>query len=621
MLKLGVYYRSRNFDTARYFYQRALEESQHHGYARGMVAAYAGAGVTYGMEGEYPQAIIHFEKALAKARESNIPDLVFNQYNSLGIVYKRLGDYPRSYEWYNKAMALADSLQDPLKIADNQFSIAVLHDMMDEPDKALTLLRESLKNYTKAGRPVMSNIYNSIGVILAKANNYDSALHYYFIALEMDRKVDKKEAELIVMNNIGNAYRKTKRYKEAEKILLDALHEAEKVRLNQAKADILYNLSKTYVAQRQTDLALEYALKMLDLSKSLGSFLQIGEAYEVLSHIFEQKQDNTTALKYYKDFKAYQDSLFNQNKTKEFKTQQTMFDVYKKDQELAKQELELTYLNEKALLDKKWKFMLKASSALLLFTLLLLYQRYRHRLRHNELLKSKNAVIVSQKQHIEEMNETLEKRMLRAQMNPHFIFNSLSSIQHFVTVNDKASALKYLTKFSNLLRSVLETSTGVQVTLAEEIELIKIYLELESLRFDNEFKYEIKVDQRLDIYNLEIPLLLIQPYIENAILHGLLPSAKEDKLLNVTFEATDNAMRVSIEDNGIGRKAAQVIKEKKGYKKQSLGMSVTQKRLEMLEKNKDTTAAVTVADLYRDNGEPEGTRIIINIPQPINGES
>ncbi|WP_353779459.1 histidine kinase [Winogradskyella sp. 3972H.M.0a.05] len=202
-------------------------------------------------------------------------------------------------------------------------------------------------------------------------------------------------------------------------------------------------------------------------------------------------------------------------------------------------------------------------------------------------------------------------KALRAQINPHFIFNSLSSIQHLVTKNDKVSALKYLSKFSRLTRNILESSIETNVVLNDEIKMLKDYLELESLRFDNAFNYDISVDEDLDEYSVEIPFMLLQPFVENAIIHGLLPKTDDPKALKIQFSKDDTLIFCEVDDNGIGRKAA----EEKGHihkrEKKSRGLEVTKQRLESLG---ITTEPIEIIDKMDSNGKAIGTKVIIKIP-------
>jgi len=207
-------------------------------------------------------------------------------------------------------------------------------------------------------------------------------------------------------------------------------------------------------------------------------------------------------------------------------------------------------------------------------------------------------------------------KALRAQMNPHFIFNSLSSIQHLVLKSDTTAALKYLSKFSQLMRSTLENSIEKNVTLAEEIKLLETYLDLESLRFDGSFSYEINVDKHLNTHMLEVPLLIIQPFVENAIIHGLLYKKEGEKKLVIAFSENNSHIFATIEDNGIGREASKTMQEKSSKPgKISRGMELTKKRIEVLETQPDKTGSYVIEDLTDHSGNPTGTRVIVKIPK------
>jgi ligand-binding sensor domain-containing protein len=216
--------------------------------------------------------------------------------------------------------------------------------------------------------------------------------------------------------------------------------------------------------------------------------------------------------------------------------------------------------------------------------------------------------------------EIAEIRMvaLRAQMNPHFIFNSLNSIQHFINIREKEEALNYLSKFSKLIRKILENSRENTVSISNELQLLELYIQLEQLRFGNKFDYHIAVDERIDIENIEIPPLLIQPYVENAILHGLVnKNGKGD--LWFSIEKNNGLLICKIEDNGIGRAKAQQIEQRKAARHKSLGIKVTNERISALSVLLDYKMEVVIEDLIEKQAsgetlQPAGTRVTISIP-------
>jgi len=201
-----------------------------------------------------------------------------------------------------------------------------------------------------------------------------------------------------------------------------------------------------------------------------------------------------------------------------------------------------------------------------------------------------------------------KNKALRAQINPHFIFNSLSSIQHFITENNKQGALKYLSKFSRLTRNILESSIESRVVLSDEITMIEDYLALEALRFDNSFSYEIIIEPNVEVDIIEIPMLIIQPFIENAILHGLLNKEGDSKVLTISFRQNLEFLTCIIDDNGIGREASS--KKQRLHKNKSRGLEVTSERLKI---NNLSDNNIQVIDKSDDNGKSLGTTVIIKI--------
>lgn len=196
---------------------------------------------------------------------------------------------------------------------------------------------------------------------------------------------------------------------------------------------------------------------------------------------------------------------------------------------------------------------------------------------------------------------------LRSVMNPHFLFNSLNSIQYFIAKNEREQALNYLSLFSKLIRSILNSSIQNLHSLAEEISILRFYTDLETLRFENKFKTTFEFDSELDQESIEIPSLILQPYVENAILHGLYNKEGEEGVLSISFRLTNEENLLAIiEDNGVGRLEALEIKQASNMPL-SVGMLVTQERLELI--NKDNNLKVKIIDLNDENGRPSGTRV------------
>ncbi|MFT5723628.1 MAG: ligand-binding sensor domain-containing protein [Bacteroidia bacterium] len=207
----------------------------------------------------------------------------------------------------------------------------------------------------------------------------------------------------------------------------------------------------------------------------------------------------------------------------------------------------------------------------------------------------------------------LELKALRSQMNPHFIFNSLNSIQYFVLKNEPKEAYNYLTKFSSLMRMILQNSSVKYITLQEEYDWLYTYLDLEKLRMENLLDYSIQVDEKLNPEGLYVPSMLIQPYVENAIVHGLLPKT-EDRKLSIRFDKHRDQLKCVIEDNGIGRVKSVELNANRTKKHKSQGIKVTGERLEVITRDLQETPEFFILDLFDDNHKPIGTRVTIFLP-------
>jgi LytS/YehU family sensor histidine kinase len=229
------------------------------------------------------------------------------------------------------------------------------------------------------------------------------------------------------------------------------------------------------------------------------------------------------------------------------------------------------------------------------------------------LLKKKNLEEIEKVRVLDDIRNS-QLSALKAQMNPHFIFNVLNSIQEIILLNDKKQANNYLGKFADLMRLILDQSNKIAISLDDELRSLKLYLELEALRFEENFEYEIKVADMLYTYNIRIPAMLIQPYVENAIKHGLMHKLGEKKLLLSFSLFNENTLLCVITDNGIGRKRSYEINRMREKKHTSFATGATQRRLELLNQGKEQTITVSFVDLKDEHGNDNGTKVLLYIP-------
>lgn len=251
-----------------------------------------------------------------------------------------------------------------------------------------------------------------------------------------------------------------------------------------------------------------------------------------------------------------------------------------------------------------WWQRLWFKSGVILFLLAGVYSFYQYRLhqvRETERVRSA----------FENKLATVELTALRSQMNPHFIFNCLNSIESYIIRNETVKASEYLNDFSRLIRLILQNSRSNYVTLSDELEALKLYMEMENLRLPEPFSYEIIQDEHLDPDIIDIPPMLLQPYIENAIWHGL-RHKDESGAIVIELKKVDGFLRCTIEDNGVGRKKSAELQSKK-RKKTSMGMNITQERIDIINKAYKVETSVRVTDLVASDGDALGTRVELNI--------
>jgi LytS/YehU family sensor histidine kinase len=220
---------------------------------------------------------------------------------------------------------------------------------------------------------------------------------------------------------------------------------------------------------------------------------------------------------------------------------------------------------------------------------------------------------VRRENEIKHKTAALEMQVLRAQMNPHFIFNSLNAINLFILENNKLQASEYLAKFSRLVRLILTNSREAFIPLEQEMDALNLYLELESLRLEHKFTYSVAIANEINAAEIKIPPLIIQPYVENAIWHGLM-NKKDAGRLRVELYLENEDLFCKITDNGIGRARAAEYKSKFTSERKSMGMRITADRIAMLTNENDNTTYLDIKDLIEADGSPGGTEVTLKIP-------
>lgn len=395
-------------------YEEAISLSRELSLTRFAIKSYNGLGICYGMHDQYPEAIQNFNMALTLALEHNYPLYAGDSYNNLGISYKRLGDYPTSMSLYAKAMHLFDSLGNEESVAGSMENIGILYDLMKEPDKAMEHYQKSLEifkrnNNERATHSLMSNI----AILYLQEGDFQRAIDIYENNLDYFTRNQMTMNRVQELANLGLAYYKTKAYNKAEANLVKAVEEAEALRSDQVRVNALYNLAKIKADHGNVSGSIRIAEMVLAGADSLRSFSLQSKAQELLSYVYEKSGNLSKALEHYKLHKSWEDSLFNEVKSKAYKSQQVLMEVKEKDRQLETQSLRLNFLTRQVALENKWKWTLVVASLFLLLAGIIYYQKYRARKMYAQQLEEQNLLITDQKEEIEASHHELENQIVQ----------------------------------------------------------------------------------------------------------------------------------------------------------------------------------------------------------------
>ena len=498
-------------------------------------------------------------KAIDYAEDCGALRLKAVSLNNTGDNFRALNDFDKCRQYTNLAIEINKKLM-------AWRGVAINYELLQQCD-----LKEKLyinaKNNLALGMPyalkanesyILSQFYLGFGKLQAINNQIDSALFYFSKAM--------KQATL--QNDLRNKYQ---------------VYIAEAEYLNDISTNrkIIFLDSAYYIAKRT-------------------SYMEgIAHSAELLSSVYDGIRNKDSSLFFYRVYRAAYDSLFSENNKRNVIIKES-------DWMIKRKEIENGHLKELAQLQKRdlvfKNALLLASLILLILIIAIAFFIYKN------IQSKKKRAESAFKQKIAET----QMQSLRAQMNPHFIFNSLNSIENFMMRNEKRTAIEYLNKFSSLIRIILYSSRTELVPFLKDFEGIVLYVELEQLRFNNKFSFKTNIDPELLNGDYRVPALLIQPYIENAIKHGLSQSESLSLELQLSATLENEYIIYTIADNGIGREQSQKYKKHNKPFHKSLGLQLTQERIDIFNLQQKAEGEVEITDLYNNN-EASGTRVRLKI--------
>ncbi len=532
------------------------------------------SGNAYDGLGYYTKAIELNFTALRLFESINNKSGICRSYNGLGTAYYKLSDYTRALDNYKKALPVYIALNDKYGIASAIDNIASVFLDEGKYDSANLYNLKAIKIFEEIHHlPAMARIYYNRGNLLRSMHDAGAAYSFYNRALQIDKKLGIKKETGNDYGGIGELYLELAKDTTGKLMVTQSLKSGKKTLLEKAK----YNVAKALV-----------------LNKEVGEIYLLMYYSNVASEIEERLGNYHNALNYHKAYTLYKDSIFNgENKSKiEAMENERLAEVKDKQIQLLNQQkaLEASEIKRQTLIRN-----IILGSVIVIALLSFIFIRANN--------KRKKTIFDKQVQEV-------EMKALRAQMNPHFIFNSLHAINNYVIENDKENASAYLAKFSKLMRLILENSREQEVPIVKDLDALELYIQLEALRFKNSFSYSINTDPGIDKENTLIPPLLLQPFVENAIIHGI--RNKEDGLIKVSVNKEENMLCCIVEDNGTGRSNVSLQRDGKTHK--SLGLKIINERLNVINQLKKVKSAIRILDLKDAENKIRGLRIELLLP-------
>lgn len=567
---------------------------------------------------------------------------------NLARILKMINDgHSESHKWLDKLRPLVEELNDSIYLADWEGEmgswkryglryeeamrhflkqISYLEDSDDYERKGFAYLNFGLV-MSDMRRYSISILYNKKAIDLFLKNNYgyyvptvyyniansflatgiaDSARVYYLLSLKVAEDYKDEISITDAYLGLANISMRKKDYastlsKETERNLHIALSIATKYNLTDRQGSVNLLLGKSASQTKKYHNAIRFLKKALLLARSFNDRILVSEVLDLLSAVYTETKQYKEANLLLREVLLYNDSLYQED------IMRTTAELEAKYQNEHKQsEIEKLNADQKLTL---LAYQNQIQFYVIIFTsivvgIIISWMIYYYQTRRRIQLKEKE---------LQELNyRVAETRQiaLRAQMNPHFIFNCMAAADHYILNNERTVASSLLTSFADLVRRVLEQSASEMISIQEEFESLELYLKVEQIRFHNSFTYTIDVDEFIDF---DVPPLLLQPYVENALVHGITNLKGEGKIEIAATSVSDGMVNITIRDNGVGMKQSSLINKQNKPTHQSMGTRITKERMDLLSLLHGIEINVTINDLSDRNSALSGTEILISL--------
>lgn len=543
------------------------------------------------------QDIFENEMPIASVQtKDQINDGLAREYGSIGFVFMEQSNYARALQFNFKALKIFEATRNLEKLSRIYNNIGVIYKSQNDLFKALVYYEKCLKIQEKINDSSIGITTNNIGLVYLNEKDFQMALKYFNQSQLYFDKYPNPYGQAQLYYNFGLYYKDVNQPGKAIEFTTKALNIFSTIENKFSVADCYANLGNIYFNQEKYGEALTNTNKALELAKELNILDKVQVFEKTLSNIYEKQDNVREALKHYKLYSIAKDSVANAETVKNTIRTEMNFDFERKEmlQKEAQVKNQIVFKEQEK--SNRLKILFSVLFALLIAGVAFLVYN-RTQLKRTLTLEKELAVY--------------EQKALHLQMNPHFIFNCLGSISSFIVKNSTQAAIQYLAKFSKLMRLTLEYSKEALIPIDKEIESLQNYFELEQLRFNNSFEFKINKSEDIED-DVALPPLLLQPFVENAITHGMNPKVKTG-LITVDFYIKSESLVCVVTDNGIGINKSKSMKESLVSMHKSMALDITRKRLEMLETATTQKSEVLIEEI-EENGKVLGTRALLVLP-------
>ncbi|MBK9273922.1 MAG: tetratricopeptide repeat protein [Flavobacteriales bacterium] len=597
-------------DSARLCGEQALVLATRIGNQRAIGDAHNNLGWLEAEQGRLDSADAHLDRALAVFRRSGRPEHIAVTLSNKGWVAEKRGDQVGALNLFLDALKHSEQARDSASTSILLYSIGVAYRKTGDRAQALDFLERSAAMERALGRTSkQAHCAVAIGNTHREGGDTLQALKQMEEAAALYATLGDQQGLGIAAENTGDllaprdpataleAYERARAH-------YDTLHSTTDL------AYVLRSLGALHLRMGQVREAEEALLEGEALAQGTGDAeLRMNYALS-LAELAREQGDAGAVLAHMQHYLALKDSLQGADTQRELARLRTAFDSERKEKDNALLRAQNSEQAERIRRTQQRLIGIALIAVLALTAALLFFRNYSQKRRHAVLLEQLNRELAASNREIGEINGLLEMKLLRSQMNPHFIYNGLNSAARMTQAGQQVEALAYLQGFARLLRMVLDHSVNDRVTVQEEMDFLRQYLKLESVRL-GDLSYAVEASPDLLEEEVEIPALIVQPFVENAVWHGL-ADKQGDRRVEVRFAAVGDDVECTIQDNGIGRALAAVTgKRSKGHA--SLGMQLTDERLKLLGRRLSDQEAIRVEDLHDAQGRPSGTRVTVRL--------